>query len=155
MRIWREGTLAQRGSLLIGISFLVLGVIGLIVNPDFGTGSATTAQQWLLDWNGWHAVSTIALGMTALIAAMRARWAIGFQAYNAVVNSVTALWAIADKTPAGHIRLPERDNRHHPALRSERDIRSDPDHAAAPRPRSQPGDGIKKGPAKPGPFPET
>ena len=106
MELWRKGTLAQRGAFLIGIWFVALGVIGLIVNPDFGTGADTTAKQWLVDWNGWHAASTVALGATALVAATRAAWALGFQAYNAVVNSVTAVWAIVDKTPAGVFDFP-------------------------------------------------
>lgn len=106
MNIWRTGTLAQRASLVMGIAFVILGVIGLVVNPDFGAGSDTTAKQWLVDWNGWHAASTVALGVTALVAATRSAWAVGFLAYNTVVNSAVAVWAIADKTPAGVFDFP-------------------------------------------------
>src|SRR5437868_7754898 len=102
---WR-GTLAQRASIAIGAFYVFSGVVGLIVNPDFGTGANTSAKQFLIDWNGWHAVLTIALGATAIAAATRPLWAIGFHAYSAFANSVTAVWAIADKTPLGVLDLP-------------------------------------------------
>jgi hypothetical protein len=102
---WR-GTLAQRASIAIGAFYLFSGVAGLIVNPDFGTGASTSAQQFMIDWNGWHAVLTLALAATAFAAAARPLWATGFQAYNVVANGTTAVWALFDKTPLGVLDLP-------------------------------------------------
>lgn len=102
---WR-GTLAQRASIAIGAFYLFSGVVGLIVNPDFGTGGSTSAKQFLIDWNGWHAVLTLLLVPPAFAAATRPAWAIGFQAYNVVANSTTAVWALFDKTPLGVLDLP-------------------------------------------------
>jgi hypothetical protein len=102
---WR-GTLAQRASIAFGAFFLFTGVAGLVVNPDFGTGAGTSAKQFLIDWNGWHAVLTLALAATAFAAAARPGWATGFQAYNAFANSTTAVWALLDSTPLGILDLP-------------------------------------------------
>lgn len=102
----RRGTLAQRTSLAIGVFYLLSGVVGLIVNPDFGTGSDTSAKQFMIDWNGWHALLTLLLVPPALAAAARPRWAVGFLAYNAFANVTTAVWALADKTPLGLLDLP-------------------------------------------------
>jgi hypothetical protein len=101
-----NGTLAQRGSIAIGTFYLLSGIAGLIVNPDFGTGAGTSAEQFIIDWNGWHAVLTLLLAATALAAAARPSWAIGFLAYNAIANSTTAVWALFDSTPLGVLDLP-------------------------------------------------
>jgi hypothetical protein len=100
------GTIAQRASIAIGVFYLFSGVTGLVVNPDFGTGSGTSAEQFLIDWNGWHAVLTLLLVPIALAAALRPMWAVGFHAYNAVANSTVAVWALFDKTPLGILDLP-------------------------------------------------
>jgi hypothetical protein len=101
-----NGTLAQRVSVGLGVFFLVNGIIGLLVNPDFGTGSELSSEQFLIDWNGWHAVSTLALAATAFVAAARPLWAVAFLAGNAVANATTAVWALFDSTPAGVFDLP-------------------------------------------------
>jgi Domain of unknown function (DUF4383) len=100
------GTLAQRASIALGAFYLFMGVAGLVVNPDFGTGTGTSAKQFLVDWNGWHAVLTLLLAATAFAAAARPAWATGFQAYNVIANSTTAVWALFDKTPLGVLDLP-------------------------------------------------
>ena len=102
---WR-GTLAQRASIAIGAFYVFSGVAGLVVNPDFGTGTGTSADQFIIDWNGWHAVLTLMLAATAFAAATRPAWATGFQAYNVFANSTTAVWALFDKTPLGILDLP-------------------------------------------------
>ena len=82
-----DGTLAQRASIALGAFYVLTGVAGLIVNPDFGTGASTNSELFLVDWNGWHAVLTLLLAATAFAAAARRTWATGFLAYNAVANS--------------------------------------------------------------------
>lgn len=101
-----SGTLAQRASVAIGVFYLFSGVAGLVVNPDFGTGASTSAQQFMVDWNGWHAVLTLLLAATAFAAAARPAWATGFLGYNVFANSTTAVWALFDKSPLGILDLP-------------------------------------------------
>jgi hypothetical protein len=101
-----NGTLAQRASVALGVFFLLSGTIGLIINPDFGTGAGTSAEQFLIDWNGWHAVLTLALAAAAFLAAARRASAVGFQAYNVFANGLTAVWALFDNTPLGILDLP-------------------------------------------------
>jgi hypothetical protein len=106
MGAWEHGTFAQRGSIVIGVEFAILGIIGLLLNPDFGVGGDVSAEQFIVDWNGWHAVATLALAAGSLVAASRPLWAVVFQVYNAVVLTATAVWAIFDSTPAGLLAFP-------------------------------------------------
>jgi hypothetical protein len=101
-----NGTLAQRISAALGIFLVLVAVIGLIVNPDFGTGSDLTAKVFLVDWNGWHAVSSILLGATALVAAARPAWALVFLPACGIANAVESLWALLDTTPLGLLYFP-------------------------------------------------
>ena len=101
-----NGTLAQRAASALGVFFLLTGIAGLIVNPDFGTGADTSAKQLMIDWNGWHAVLTLALSVTAFVAATRPVWATLFHGYNVFANATTAVWALFDKTPLGVLDLP-------------------------------------------------
>ncbi len=101
-----HGTLAQRASIALGFFFLFTGIVGLALNPDFGTGAGLSSEFFLVDWNGWHAVETIALAAAAFVAAARPVWALGFQAYNAVANGTVAVWVLFDNTPLGILDLP-------------------------------------------------
>jgi hypothetical protein len=101
-----SGTLAQRVSIGLGAFFLVTGVIGLLVNADFGTGSELTSEVFLIDWNGWHAVSAIALAAIAFVAAVRPPWAVVFLAGSAIGNVAESVWAVIDRTPLGLLYFP-------------------------------------------------
>jgi hypothetical protein len=101
-----NGTLAQRFSVGLGVFFLVTGIMGLIINPDFGTGSELTSQLFLIDWNGWHAVSAIALAAIAFVAAARRLWAVAFLAGSAIGNVAESVWALIDSTPLGLLYFP-------------------------------------------------
>ena len=101
-----DRTLAQRAAIVMGTSFALLGIAGLIVNPDFGTGAGTSATQFLVDWNGWHAVDTLLLATIAFAAASRPAWATTFHGYNAVLNSAVSVWALVDTTPLGLLDFP-------------------------------------------------
>jgi hypothetical protein len=101
-----NGTLAQRAAVALGAFYVFSGVAGLIVNPDFGTGGDTSARQFLIDWNGWHAALTLALAATAFGAATRPGWATLFHGYNVLANATTATWALFDETPLGILDLP-------------------------------------------------
>lgn len=101
-----RGTLAQRGSFWLGVFFVVTGIIGLLVNPDFGTGSELNSRLFIVDWNGWHAVATLLLAATAFVAATRRPLAVAFLGVSAVANANTAVWAMFDNTPLGVLDLP-------------------------------------------------
>lgn len=89
-----------------GVFFALIGTIGLVLNPDFGTGSATSAEQFIVDWNGWHALLTLLLAPPAFAAATSRRWAMAFLAYNAFTSAVTAAWALFDTRPLGILDFP-------------------------------------------------
>lgn len=99
-------TLAQNTSFGLAGFFLVIGLIGLVVNPDFGTGANLSSRLFIIDWNGWHAVGTLFLGVTALVATARPLWASAFLAANAAANATTATWALFDRSPLGVVYLP-------------------------------------------------
>jgi hypothetical protein len=101
-----NGTLAQRFAVGFGVFFGVFGVIGLIIHPDFGTGADLSSEQFAIDWNGWHAVSSLALAATAFVTAARPVWARAFLLGNAIGNGTTAVWAMFDSTPLGVLDLP-------------------------------------------------
>ncbi|HVE97824.1 MAG TPA: DUF4383 domain-containing protein [Mycobacteriales bacterium] len=102
----RSRTLAQRVSIGLGVFFLVNGIIGLIINPDFGTGSELSSKQFLVDWNGWHAVSALALAPIALAAAAHRRSAMVFLAGNTIGNVAESVWSVIDRTPLGLLYFP-------------------------------------------------
>jgi hypothetical protein len=99
-------TLAQRTSIALAVSYTLFGIIGLIVNPDFGTGAALTSKFFLIDWNGWHAVSALLLGATAFVCAARPLWAFVFLPAFAFSNAVECVWALIDSTPLGLLYFP-------------------------------------------------
>ncbi len=101
-----NGTLAQRVALGLALLNAVFGVIGLIVHPDFGTGSDVSSELFLVDWNGWHAVSALLLAATAFIAAAKPLWAVAFLAGNVVANVGESVWALFDGTPLGILDFP-------------------------------------------------
>ncbi|HUR13225.1 MAG TPA: DUF4383 domain-containing protein [Mycobacteriales bacterium] len=101
-----NGALAQRASIWLGVFFLVFGIIGLIINPDFRTGPELTSKQFVIDWNGWHAVSAISLAAIAFVAAARPLWALVFLAGNAIGNVAESVWALIDRTPLGLLYFP-------------------------------------------------
>ena len=62
----------QWSAILGSIIVLVYSVLGLIVNPDFATGQATTAERVLgVDMNGWHASSGFLIAVPGFFAARR------------------------------------------------------------------------------------
>ena len=90
---------AVAGALVV----LIWSVPGLIINPDFATGDAATAERVLgSDMNGWHAVSGFLVAIPVLLAAWRARPPVlaALLVLSAGSLVATGLWALADTTPA-------------------------------------------------------
>lgn len=100
-------TLTQRLSLVSGVLLLAHAIGGMIVNPDFATGSAVTRETWLwMDWNGWHALSGILLWGLGIIAAFRADWARLFGWLVIITQAPIVIWMLFDPRPLGLFFLP-------------------------------------------------
>lgn len=100
-------TITQRTCLVLGVLFLAHAVGGLIVNPDFAVGSATTAKTWLLmDWNGWHALTGMLLWSTSIVVAFRADRARLFALVVAIAQVPIVIWMVFDPRPLGLFLLP-------------------------------------------------
>ena len=81
---------------------LAWSVPGLIVNPDFGTGDAATAQRVLgVDMNGWHAVSGFLVAIPVLALVPWPDLLARFLPLAAGGLIVTAVWALFSTTIAG------------------------------------------------------
>ncbi|MGH8933922.1 MAG: DUF4383 domain-containing protein [Egibacteraceae bacterium] len=107
-QISRAGaTSLQKAVAGLSLALLLWSIGGLIVNPDFATGEAATAERLLLvDFNGWHAVSGIGLAVPGLVAALRARWSFVFALVAAVALAGTGVWALFETRPAGLFYFP-------------------------------------------------
>lgn len=70
-----HGSVAQMFAVVAGVMLTLLGIASLIVNADFSTGDAITAERLLwFDVNGWAGVLYLVTGLLALFAAVdRAR----------------------------------------------------------------------------------
>jgi Domain of unknown function (DUF4383) len=86
----------------ISLALLAWSLVGLIANPDFATGDQATAEQVLfVDFNGWHALSGIALAAPGLLAGRWATWSLFFAVAAAAALAATGVWALLDTSPAG------------------------------------------------------
>lgn len=87
---------------VISLTFLAWSVAGLIANPDFATGTDATSTQVLgIDFNGWHAISGLALFGPGLFFALRKEWALLFALVATVSLLASGAWALLDTRPAG------------------------------------------------------
>lgn len=94
-------TPVQWSAILGALAVLVWSVPGLIINPDFATGSAASSKIVLgVDMNGWHAVSGFLIAIPALYAATRPYRAAAFVPFAAAALIATAVWALVDTRPA-------------------------------------------------------
>ena len=92
----------QWAAVLGSIAVLVWSVPGLIVNPDFATGDAATAERVLgVDMNGWHAVSGFLVAIPALVLVGRPHLAAVFISFAAAGLIATAAWALVETQLAG------------------------------------------------------
>jgi hypothetical protein len=103
MRNW---TVAQHFAIWIGLFTTVTGLIGFAINPDFAVGDDATAEVFIVDWNGWHAVAALLVGVPGLAIAWFPGLAIPYLAYRAVTDAGVAVWAALDDNPLGLLYLP-------------------------------------------------
>ncbi len=101
----------QWSAILGSIAVLVWSVPGLIVNPDFATGDAASAERVLaVDMNGWHALSGFLIAIPGLFAATRPRLAAPFVVAAAGSLIVTGVWALLDdQVAAGLFYFPNNE----------------------------------------------
>ena len=101
-----EWTVAQHFAVWIGLFTTVNGLIGMAINPDFAIGDDATAESFIVDWNGWHAVAAILVGVPGLAMAWFPGLAVPYLAYRAVTDLGVAIWAALDDRPLGVLYLP-------------------------------------------------
>ena len=107
LEVRRPFTLVQWSAVIGAVMILVWSVPGLIVNPDFSTGSDATAQQVLgADMNGWNALSGFAVAIPALVLAPRPHLAARYLPLAAAALTATAIWALASTSIAGLFYFP-------------------------------------------------
>jgi hypothetical protein len=102
----RDWTVAQHFAVWIGVFTTVTGLIGLAINPDFAVGDDATAEAFIVDWNGWHAIAAILVGVPGLAIAWLPRLAVPYLGYRAVTDGAVAVWAALDDRPLGVLYLP-------------------------------------------------
>ena len=102
----RDWTVAQHFAIWIGLFTTVTGLIGLAINPDFAVGDDATAESFIVDWNGWHAVAALLVGVPGLAIAWLPGLAVPYLAYRAITDGAVGLWAAFDDRPLGVLFLP-------------------------------------------------
>jgi hypothetical protein len=103
----RDWTIGQHFAIWIGLLTVLSGLVGLAINPDFAVGDDATAESFLgVDWNGWHGVAAILVGVPGLAIAWFPGLAIPYLAYRAVTDAAVGLWAALDDRPLGVLFLP-------------------------------------------------
>lgn len=102
----RDWTVAQHFAIWIGLFTTVTGLVGLAINPDFAVGDDATAEYFIVDWNGWHALAALSVGAPGLAIAWFPGLAIPYLAYRAITDAAVGLWAALDDRPLGVLFLP-------------------------------------------------
>ena len=102
----RDWTVAQHFAIWIAMFTIVTGLIGFAINPSFATGDDATAETFIVDWNGWHALAALLVGVPGLAIAWYPGLAIPYLAYRAITDAAVALWAALDDRPLGVLYLP-------------------------------------------------
>jgi Domain of unknown function (DUF4383) len=102
----RDWTVAQHFAIWVAVFTVVTGLIGLAINPSFATGDDATAETFIVDWNGWHALAALLVGVPGLAIAWYPGLAIPYLAYRAITDAGVALWAALDDRPLGVLYLP-------------------------------------------------
>ena len=103
----RDWTIAQQFAVALGVVTVVLGVIGLAINPDFSVGDDATAEAFAgVDWNGWHGVAAISVGLPGIAVAWLPKWAVPYLVYRAVADAAVSAWVVFDDRPLGLLFLP-------------------------------------------------
>jgi hypothetical protein len=114
----RRRTPAQWYCLLAGLSLLLAGILGFIVDSQFDTGSGIDGDKLIVfEVNGWHNIVHIASGVVLLAsAAKRASAKAVALAFGLVYGLVTIIGLIDGSDVLGLIPVNPADNILHIAL---------------------------------------
>lgn len=92
----------------MSVAQLMWAVLGYAANPDFSIGDdATAVKLFGVDFNGWHAVSGVALFLPALLLLKWPQFTRRYVYLVAISLDVTAVWALLDEHPLGLLFLPD------------------------------------------------
>lgn len=99
-----HGSMAQMFALVAGVLLFVVGVVGMIVNADFSTGSSITTEGLLfLDVNGWSSLLMIVTGAVLLVGSRTVSRARGVSAGVGGFYLGLTVWSLFDSTLLGMI----------------------------------------------------
>lgn len=99
-----HGSVAQMFALVVGVLLFVVGVVGMIINPDFSTGSAITTEGLLFfDVNGWSSLLMILTGAVLLVGSRNQGRARGVSAGVGGFYLGMTVWCLLDNTLLGMI----------------------------------------------------
>ena len=103
----RLATPVQSRLFWLSVFSIALSAVGLAVNSDFSTGDDLTSSWFLVDWNGWHALSGFLFFAPGVAAALYSRSAAtAFCIAGAFALPGPALLSLFDKTPLGLLDFP-------------------------------------------------
>jgi hypothetical protein len=95
-------------AVIAGVVLTVLGVVGMIVNMDFSTGSSLTAEKLLfLDVNGWSGILYLLTGIGLLVASGNAARAKMGSIVIGGLYVLLTVWSLLDSSILG--MLPVND----------------------------------------------
>lgn len=99
-----HGSNAQMFAVVVGVIFTLAGVVALIVNPDFGSGSGIVTERLLfMDVNGWSGLLMLVSGIALLVASRAAAAAKKVSLVVGVVYIALTLWSLFDESILGVI----------------------------------------------------
>lgn len=103
----RDWTVAQHFAIWLGVFAVLIGLVGLALNPDFSVGDDASVESFIgLDWNGWHGLAAILVGVPGLTTAWYPGFAIPYLVLRAAGDAALGLWAAVDDRPLGVLFLP-------------------------------------------------
>lgn len=103
-----HGSTAQMFAVVAGVILTVAGVVALIVNADFGTGTAIVTERLLfMDVNGWSGLLMLVSGIVLLVASRTAAVVRKVCLAVGVVYIALTVWSLFDESILG--MLPVND----------------------------------------------
>lgn len=89
-------------AVIAGVVLIVVGVVGMIVNSDFSTGTSLSAEKLLfMDVNGWSSIVYLVTGIAFVVGSLNAARA---KLVSAVVGGfylLLTVWSLFDSSILG------------------------------------------------------
>ncbi len=97
-----HGTPAKMFAVVVGVILTLAGVVSLIVNPDFGSGTGIVTDRLLfMDVNGWSGVLMLLSGVVLLVGSRVAATAKKVCLAIGVVYLALTIWSLFDESILG------------------------------------------------------